>query len=144
MKDPELWDDPEQFRPERFIGSDGKLLLPDHFIPFCTGEFRTKPNFQYFVLFFNLFSSKGLVIFCVFGNIICIRCLLFASTGWRVCPGESLVRMELFLYLATMIQHFRFLPPEDGQLPSLCPVMGITSSPVPFTVRAIPRVGVSQ
>nr|KAG5687487.1 hypothetical protein BaRGS_017079 [Batillaria attramentaria] len=33
--------------------------------------------------------------------------------GRRVCLGESLARMELFLYLAAMIQQFRFLPPED-------------------------------
>nr|KAG5693493.1 hypothetical protein BaRGS_006483 [Batillaria attramentaria] len=61
------------------------------------------------------------------------------SLGRRVCLGESLSRMELFLYLTTMIQHFRFLPPEDGQLPSLEGTMGITNAPGPFKVRLCPR-----
>ncbi|KAK7489900.1 hypothetical protein BaRGS_00018922, partial [Batillaria attramentaria] len=57
----------------------------------------------------------------------------------RVCLGESLARTELFLYLATMIQRFQFLPPEDGQLPSLEGILGISNSPKPFKVRLVPR-----
>ncbi|KAK7471858.1 hypothetical protein BaRGS_00035517 [Batillaria attramentaria] len=95
LHDPEVWEDPDTFRPERFIGPDGKLIRYEEFIPF--------------------------------------------STGRRVCLGESLARMELFLYLAAMIQHFRFLPPEDGQLPSLEGILGFTFTPMPFTFRAIPR-----
>nr|KAG5687490.1 hypothetical protein BaRGS_017082 [Batillaria attramentaria] len=60
--------------------------------------------------------------------------------GRRVCLGESLARMELFLYLAAMIQHFRFLPPEDGQLPSLEGILGLAFTPMPFTFRAVPRL----
>ncbi|XP_076441049.1 cytochrome P450 2U1-like [Babylonia areolata] len=58
------------------------------------------------------------------------------SLGRRVCLGESLARMELFIYLATLIQHFRFLPPEKGQLPSLEGILGITRIPKPFKIRA--------
>ncbi|KAL8570725.1 hypothetical protein ACOMHN_039160 [Nucella lapillus] len=60
--------------------------------------------------------------------------------GRRVCLGESMARMELFLYLATLIQHFRFLPPEEGQLPSLEGVFGLTQSPQPYNIRAVPRM----
>ncbi|KAK7500080.1 hypothetical protein BaRGS_00008627 [Batillaria attramentaria] len=95
LLDPEAWDEPSAFRPERFIGPDGKLKKPDELIPFGVGR--------------------------------------------RVCLGESLARVELFLYLATMIQHFRFLPPEDGRLPSLEGVLGVTYSAKPFTVRAVSR-----
>nr|KAG5711010.1 hypothetical protein BaRGS_013744 [Batillaria attramentaria] len=94
LQDPEVWGDPDKFRPDRFIGPDGKIIRPDEFIPF--------------------------------------------SVGRRVCLGESLARMELFLYLTTMIQHFRFLPPEDDQLPSLEGIMGMTYSPKRFLVRAVP------
>ncbi|KAL8615093.1 hypothetical protein ACOMHN_009169 [Nucella lapillus] len=96
LQDPEIWEDPEDFRPERFIGPDGKLTRPDEFIPF--------------------------------------------SAGRRMCLGESLARMELFLYLATIIQHFRFLPPEEGQLPSLEGVMGMTHTPLPYKIRAVSRM----
>nr|KAG5701785.1 hypothetical protein BaRGS_000775 [Batillaria attramentaria] len=64
---------------------------------------------------------------------------LISFDGRRVCLGESLARTELFLYLATMIQRFQFLPPEDGQLPSLEGILGISNSPKPFKVRLVPR-----
>lgn len=34
---PALWDEPEKFEPKRFL-SDGRLLKPDHFIPFGMGR----------------------------------------------------------------------------------------------------------
>lgn len=33
----ELWDEPEAFKPERFIQS-GRLIKPDHFLPFGAGR----------------------------------------------------------------------------------------------------------
>lgn len=36
--DRKLWGDPENFRPERFISEDGKLLRPEALIPFGSGE----------------------------------------------------------------------------------------------------------
>ena len=38
LHDPEVWGDPENFRPERFIGPDGKLTRPEEFIPFSIGK----------------------------------------------------------------------------------------------------------
>jgi cytochrome P450 len=38
LSDPEVWSDPENFRPERFISPDGKLVKPDEFIPFSMGK----------------------------------------------------------------------------------------------------------
>ena len=35
---PDLWEDPEEFRPERFIDADGKISKPPHFIPFSIGK----------------------------------------------------------------------------------------------------------
>lgn len=61
------------------------------------------------------------------------------SLGRRMCLGESLARMELFLFLSSMVQRFQFLPPEDGQLPSLDGILSVTYSPKPFKVRAVPR-----
>ncbi|CAL1535391.1 unnamed protein product [Lymnaea stagnalis] len=37
MMDEDIWGDPHVFRPDRFINSDGKLLLPHEFIPFFLG-----------------------------------------------------------------------------------------------------------
>ncbi|XP_075969403.1 cytochrome P450 enzyme phantom [Anticarsia gemmatalis] len=36
--DPKVWDEPEEFRPSRFLAEDGSLLKPQEFIPFQTGK----------------------------------------------------------------------------------------------------------
>jgi cytochrome P450 len=35
---PNIWGDPEVFRPERFISNEGKLLKSDALIPFGSGK----------------------------------------------------------------------------------------------------------
>ena len=35
--DPKVWNEPEVFRPERFLTSEGKLVKPRQFMPFGTG-----------------------------------------------------------------------------------------------------------
>lgn len=95
LKDPEIWSDPDCFRPERFINEDGCVSIPKEFIPF--------------------------------------------SIGRRGCLGESLARMELFLYTTTMLQRFEFSSSEPGRMPSTDGRLGLTYSPYPFTVRATVR-----
>ena len=36
--DPEVWEQPEEFRPERFLTEEGKLHKPKHFMPFGAGQ----------------------------------------------------------------------------------------------------------
>jgi hypothetical protein len=57
--------------------------------------------------------------------------------GRRVCLGESLARMELFLYLTSLIQRFNFCPADGESIPSLEGKMGITYNPVSFKCKAI-------
>ena len=40
LQDSEVWGDPENFRPDRFLGPDGKLKLKENFIPFGIGKNR--------------------------------------------------------------------------------------------------------
>jgi cytochrome P450 len=95
LLDPAIWGDPENFRPERFIGPDGKLTKTEEFMPFGLGR--------------------------------------------RVCLGESLARMELFLYLCCMVQRFHFLPEDPDHLPSLEGVVSNLHFPVPFKIRSVLR-----
>lgn len=61
------------------------------------------------------------------------------SAGRRICLGESLAKMELFIFFTTLLQHFRFTPPpgvsEDDL--DLTPRGGITLSPLPHKLCAV-------
>ncbi|RXG51536.1 cytochrome P450 2H2 [Armadillidium vulgare] len=71
--DPKYFDSPKEFRPERFINSEGKFEVPKNgFLPFGIGK--------------------------------------------RLCLGESLARMELFIFLTTLLQHFSFSAPLGKQI----------------------------
>ena len=35
--DPELWEDPEEFRSERFMDKEGNVVKPEAFVPFGMG-----------------------------------------------------------------------------------------------------------
>lgn len=60
--------------------------------------------------------------------------------GRRMCPGESLARMELFIFFITLLQHFRFSPAPgvtEEEL-DLTPRIGGTLSPQLHKLCAIP------
>uniref|UniRef100_A0A8C0ALS3 Steroid 21-hydroxylase n=1 Tax=Bos mutus grunniens TaxID=30521 RepID=A0A8C0ALS3_BOSMU len=61
--------------------------------------------------------------------------------GARVCLGESLARLELFVVLLRLLQAFTLLPPPVGALPSLQPdpYCGVNLKVQPFQVRLQPR-----
>ncbi|RXN24170.1 cytochrome P450 2K1-like protein [Labeo rohita] len=64
------------------------------------------------------------------------------SAGRRACLGESLARMELFLFFTSLLQHFRFTPPpgvsEDDL--DLTPAVGFTLTPTPHKLCAVKRL----
>lgn len=60
------------------------------------------------------------------------------SIGKRMCPGEQLARMELFLFFTSLMQRFTFLPLE-GQTLSLKGSISVSSGPEPFQICAVPR-----
>lgn len=93
--DPNLWDEPEQFNPFRFINSEGKVTKPDYFLPFGVGR--------------------------------------------RMCLGEILARMELFLFFSSLIHSFDLAVPEGETLPTLKGIAGVTISPSSFKVMLTHR-----
>ncbi|NXF51019.1 CP2K6 protein, partial [Oceanites oceanicus] len=63
------------------------------------------------------------------------------SAGRRTCAGETLAKMELFLFFTSLLQRFTFHPPPGISISDLdlSPSIGITAPPVTHEVCAVPR-----
>ncbi|BFZ10074.1 hypothetical protein BsWGS_13113 [Bradybaena similaris] len=59
--------------------------------------------------------------------------------GRRSCLGEALAKMELFLFLSSMIQKYHFRLPEGSPLPALEDRFGLSCSPLPYKLCLVPR-----
>ncbi|XP_015920197.2 cytochrome P450 18a1 [Parasteatoda tepidariorum] len=92
--DPNLWDKPDEFNPERFLVND-RVVKPPYFMPF--------------------------------------------SVGRRMCVGDTLARMEIFLFMVSLLQKFKLCVPEGHDPPSRDGNCGISFTANPFTVCVIPR-----
>ncbi|KAL1450393.1 hypothetical protein WDU94_002764 [Cyamophila willieti] len=83
--DPELWENPEEFNPNRFLTPAGRVTKPEFFLPFGVGR--------------------------------------------RMCLGDTLARMELFLFFSSLMHTFRIESPAGQPLPSLKGNAGVTITP---------------
>ncbi|OQV22181.1 Cytochrome P450 2J2 [Hypsibius exemplaris] len=60
------------------------------------------------------------------------------SAGKRICPGESLARMELFLFFTMLLQRFNFELPKGSSV-DVRPRCGLTNDTRPYELTAILR-----
>ncbi|KAL1023156.1 hypothetical protein UPYG_G00037080 [Umbra pygmaea] len=69
------------------------------------------------------------------GHFVKKECFIPFSAGKRVCPGEKLARMELFLFFISLMQKFTFSMPA-GVKPVMDCNFSITLSPVHYEICA--------
>ena len=61
------------------------------------------------------------------------------GAGRRVCPGEALAKLEMFVFLSWMLHEFTILPEEGQDHPEVRHRRAFTQYPCPFKIRAIKR-----
>ncbi|KAK0148775.1 Cytochrome P450 2K1 [Merluccius polli] len=126
LHDESEWETPNTFNPAHFLDMHGKFVKTDAFMPFSAGMYGIHiSTFQ-----MNWIDTK-------------INGLHFEIVqGRRVCLGESLARMELFLFFTSLLQRFRFTPPPgvtEEEL-DLTPAVGFTLNPSPHQLCATSHV----
>lgn len=63
------------------------------------------------------------------------------GAGVRVCLGEALAKMEIFLFLSWILQRLTMTVSPGQPLPSLEGKFGVVLQPVKYKVNATPRAG---
>uniref|UniRef100_A0ACB8EFI6 Uncharacterized protein n=1 Tax=Sphaerodactylus townsendi TaxID=933632 RepID=A0ACB8EFI6_9SAUR len=63
------------------------------------------------------------------------------SAGRRMCAGETLAKMELFLFFTSLLQRFTFLPAPGMSKEDLdlTPMVGMMTPPIPYKCCALSR-----
>lgn len=92
----DLWDDPDTFRPERFLSSSGLL---------------------------NKEMTEKVLIF---------------GMGKRRCLGDSFARLEMFVFLTTLLHRLQ-VHSVPGQQLDLSSDFGLTMKPRPYQITVSPR-----
>lgn len=69
------------------------------------------------------------------------RALVPFGGGARLCLGESVAKMELFLFTAYLLRDFKFVLPDKVSAPDLRGVASVVLKIKPFKVIALPRKG---
>ncbi|XP_064859864.1 cytochrome P450 2U1 [Oncorhynchus nerka] len=73
------------------------------------------------------------------GNLLRKECFIPFGIGRRVCMGEQLAKMELFLMFTSLLQAFSFRLPEGLAPPPMHGRFGLTLAPCSYTVTVRPR-----
>ncbi|KAE8605374.1 hypothetical protein XENTR_v10015087 [Xenopus tropicalis] len=101
-------------------------------IPLLTSVLRDKAYFEKPYEFYpeHFLDSEG--------NFVKNEAFIPFSAGKRICAGETLAKMELFLFFTNLLQNFTFRSPPGQDLP-LTTAEGFTSIPMVHKICAVSR-----
>ncbi|XP_069071502.1 cytochrome P450 2J4-like [Pleurodeles waltl] len=71
------------------------------------------------------------------GKFINKEAFLLFSAGHRVCLGEQLARIELFIFFTSLLRVFTFRLPEGVKNLNMDPIFGSTLQPHPYQICAV-------
>ncbi|XP_078522649.1 cytochrome P450 2J6-like [Lissotriton helveticus] len=106
----------------------GSLIIPNLFSALCDPEHWETPqqfNPGHFLDKEQKFMHK--------------EAFLAFSAGHRVCLGETLARIELFIFFTSLLQGFTFRLPEGVKNVNMDPIFGGSLQPQPYQICAVPR-----
>uniref|UniRef100_A0A0B7B9W2 Cytochrome P450 n=1 Tax=Arion vulgaris TaxID=1028688 RepID=A0A0B7B9W2_9EUPU len=73
------------------------------------------------------------------GSLLSLETWIPFSLGRRACPGESMAKMELFLFVSNIVQRFKICPADSKTVPPIKGQFGITHTPLPHELRMVLR-----
>lgn len=65
----ESWDDPEDFRPERFLDNDGNIITPEKYFPFSIGM----SLFPLYIYYYKTAIITNLTINIILNSILSVK-----------------------------------------------------------------------
>lgn len=123
--DPSQFANPQTFDPGHFLDENGRFKRNDAFMAFSTGEEEERGGGA------RPQTTPSLLVRDADGH-----CLV----GKRMCFGEGLAVMELFIFLTSILQHFQLKAEEDRATIDITPESsGLGNIPRPYRLSLIPR-----
>lgn len=63
------------------------------------------------------------------------------GAGRRVCVGEAMAKLELFLFISHILYRYELKPASEDAMPELEGILGVVLGPKPYRIKFVKRNG---